>query len=115
MSNGWKANLNTAFEEYEDEGDEGEDYENEAMMEASYLIETGRGLNADCRERGGEEEDKEETKSCSAEGNGDGEEEKEEDEQSSSSYSLRVVPSMESLLAKKTIDSVMGDVVSHLR
>lgn len=97
MSNGWKANLNTSFEECEDD-EEGL----EAMMGASpYLIE---GKYAGCDEDG-EEEDEEETKSCSVNS-----QEKEEDKRS-----LRAVPSVESLMAKQTVDSVMDGVVSQLR
>ena len=97
MSNGWKANLNTSFEECEDD-EEGL----EAMMEASpYLIE---GKYAGCDEDA-EEEDEEETKSCSVNSQA-----KEEDKRS-----LGAVPSVESLMAKQTVDSVMDGVVSHLR
>jgi hypothetical protein len=111
MSNGWKANLNTAFEEQED--DDEESYEREAMMEASpYVIER---REVDCHEDGGEEYDEEETKSCSAYGQEEKEEEQEEEEEYQSSYPLQAIPSVESLMAKQTVDSVMGGVVSQLR
>lgn len=99
-SNAWKANLNTAFEEADMEDDEG-DMEDRRR---DYYHE-GTADNDDEEDDEENEEDDEENESY--------EHHRYDDEDYE--YHLPTVPSIESFIAKQTVDSVIENVLSPHR